>query len=212
MQIRLKQIIPFPLQDMNLEKSAIWERDFSFESGKSYRITAPSGTGKTSLISILYGLRKDFHGSFSIDETASESISTSNWINIRRTKISLCPQGLWLFDDLNALENIQLKNALTQHKSESEIQNMLQKAGMAAHQNKKAGILSYGQKQRIAIIRALSQPFKFILLDEAFSHLDEENKIIMWEMIQSEAKQQSAGIILTSLGGETLQSDISISL
>ncbi|MDA3911714.1 MAG: ATP-binding cassette domain-containing protein [Bacteroidales bacterium] len=212
MQIRLKQIIPFPLQDMNHENSAIWERDFSFESRKSYGISAPSGTGKTSLISILYGLRKDFHGSFLIDETASEFMSTSDWIIIRRTKISLCPQGLWLFDDLSALENIQLKNALTLQKSEDEIQNMLQKAGMAAHQHKKAGILSYGQKQRIAIIRALSQPFKFILLDEAFSHLDEENKLKMWELIQTEAKQQSAGIILTSLGGETLHSDISISL
>ncbi|MEA1875103.1 MAG: ATP-binding cassette domain-containing protein [Bacteroidota bacterium] len=212
MQIRLNQIIPFPLQDMNHEKSAIWGRDFSFELGKSYGIFAPSGTGKTSLISILYGLRNDFNGSFFIGNDSSDSLKTADWINLRRNQLSLCPQGLWLFDDLNALENIQLKNALTQHKSENEIQSMLQKAGMTSHQHKKAGILSYGQKQRIAIIRALSQPFKFILLDEAFSHLDEENKLIMWDMIQNEAKQQSSGIILTSLGGETLHSDISISL
>jgi len=131
---------------------------------------------------------------------------------LRRRQLSLCPQGLWLFDDLSALENIQLKNSLTHHKTEKEIQNMLQHAGMAEHQHKKAGILSYGQKQRIAIIRALSQTFHFILLDEAFSHLDKENKHKMWELIRTEAAQQSAGIILTSLGGETLHSDISISL
>jgi len=212
MQIRLNQIIPFPLQDMNHEKSAIWGRDFSFDSGKSYGIFAPSGTGKTSLISILYGLRSDFHGSFLIGDNASDTLKTVDWINLRRNQISLCPQGLWLFDELSALENIQLKNSLTQHKTESEIQAMLQHAGMHEHQQKQASILSYGQKQRIAIIRALSQPFQFILLDEAFSHLDHANKTIMWELIQTEAKQQSAGIILTSLGGETLHSDISINL
>ncbi len=212
MHIHLQQIIPFPLQDMNHEKSAIWGRDFSFKSGKTYGIFAPSGMGKTSLISILYGLRNDFHGSFFIGKDSSDTLKTTDWMNLRRRQLSLCPQGLWLFDDLSALENIQLKNSLTHHKTEKEIQNMLQHAGMAEHQHKKAGILSYGQKQRIAIIRALSQTFHFILLDEAFSHLDKENKHKMWELIRTEAAQQSAGIILTSLGGETLHSDISISL
>lgn len=89
---------------------------------------------------------------------------------------------------------------------------MLKIAGMHDHQDKKAGILSYGQKQRIAIIRAICQPFQFIFLDEAFSHLDKENTATMWKLILDEAKSQSAGIILTSLGNEDFHCNKSLNL
>jgi putative ABC transport system ATP-binding protein len=77
---------------------------------------------------------------------------------------------------------------------------MTQQLGMSAQLNQKTKTLSYGQKQRLAIIRALCQPFEFLLLDEPFSHLDNTNINIAWQLIQTEAKKQNAGIILTSLG------------
>ena len=64
--------------------------------------------------------------------------------------------------------------------------------------------MSIGQQQRVGIIRALCQPFDFILLDEPVSHLDEENNRRAARMIAGEALRQGAGIITTSVGNPLL--------
>lgn len=60
--------------------------------------------------------------------------------------------------------------------------------------------MSYGQQQRVALIRALVQPFDFILLDEPISHLDDANARVMGEIVMEEGRRQGAGIIMTSIG------------
>ena len=59
---------------------------------------------------------------------------------------------------------------------------------------------SFGQQQRVAMMRALCQPFDFILADEPISHLDDNNSRIMGEIMMKEAKEQGAGVIVTSIG------------
>ena len=56
-----------------------------------------------------------------------------------------------------------------------------------------------GQQQRVAIIRALLQPFECIVLDEPFSHLDKENAGKCMQLIQERCNEQNAGCILTTL-------------
>ena len=65
--------------------------------------------------------------------------------------------------------------------------------------DQKAIHLSYGQRQRIAVIRALCQPFDFLLLDEPFSHLDDVNQQLLIDLVTEEAAKNKAGIIFTSL-------------
>lgn len=60
--------------------------------------------------------------------------------------------------------------------------------------------MSFGQQQRVAMIRALVQPFDFLLADEPISHLDEENGRTMGEIMMEEARSQGAGVIVTSIG------------
>ena len=77
---------------------------------------------------------------------------------------------------------------------------MAQNLGIENLLEKKCGELSYGQRQRVAIIRALSQPFEYLLLDEPFSHLDDENTQKACTLIETALAKNNAGLILVSLG------------
>ncbi len=200
MIIEIQGLIPFPLKETDISRSEVWGRDNSFNSDNTYLVSAESGKGKTTLLHCIYGLRKDYEGNVIINSDDIKSLSQTDLLNLRKQKIAIVPQGLFLFDDLNFFENIQLKNRLTKFKTESQIEDMAVSLGMQSFYKQKTKTLSYGQKQRTAIIRALCQPFEFIILDEPFSHLDEKNIQSAWELIKQEADIQNAGIIITSLG------------
>ena len=67
----------------------------------------------------------------------------------------------------------------------------------------KAATCSYGEQQRIAIIRSLMQPFNWLIMDEPFSHLDKENTAKAAALIATECKKRNAGFILTDLDDDT---------
>jgi putative ABC transport system ATP-binding protein len=100
---------------------------------------------------------------------------------------------------LTAFENIEIKNQLTLALSRNEIEHLFDKVGLADKRNQLTGTLSMGQKQRVAIIRALCQPFEWLILDEPFSHLDYQNSSVCFEIIRDRCDKINAGIILTSL-------------
>lgn len=200
--IHLKDIKPDPIFDGGAPSrtSDIWATDCKFEKGKYYLITAPSGKGKSTLLHLIYGLRDDYSGQLKIDEAPIKDFKADDWAELRQTKISIVFQNLRLFPNLTALENIQLKNELSHHKSESQILEMAKQLGVESLLSKPCNTLSYGQRQRVAIIRALCQPFEYLMLDEPFSHLDEENIQIAASLIKKELSAQKAGLLLVSLG------------
>ena len=200
MTIRLEKMIPLPLLEQQRNGSGIWEVDsVVFKKGRSYLVEAPSGKGKTSLLSVIYGLRKDYRGNVFLDNTDISGFTGKQWSVIRKEKLSFIFQGLELFDELTALDNIQLKNSITNAKSGAEIMKMAGRLGISDFLGKKTGILSFGQQQRLAIIRALCQPFEFLLADECFSHMDSRNSMTAFKLIMEECRHREAGLILTSL-------------
>ena len=119
MTIRLEYLIPLPLLEQQLGKSEFWENSrFDFEPGTSYLVEAPSGRGKTSLLSIIYGLRKDYRGKVFIDDKNISLLSEKEWSVMRKNRLSFIFQGLELFDELTAIDNIRLKNSITRQKTE----------------------------------------------------------------------------------------------
>jgi ABC-type lipoprotein export system ATPase subunit len=122
------------------------------------------------------------------------------WLEMRRTTIAYLPQDMGLFAPLTAMENIQLKNRLTNHKTQEEIMEMLSVVGMADYANRLAGKLSIGQQQRVAIVRTLCQPFDILLLDEPVSHLDDSSNLAVARLVSSEAGAKHAAVIVTSVG------------
>jgi ABC-type lipoprotein export system ATPase subunit len=195
-------LVPIPLSDQ-LDASDIWGNVFAFDSKIRYFIEAPSGKGKTTFQHILYGLRKDYTGDVSIDALGGQfqlkELTLDQWSDIRQRELSVIFQDLRLFLELSALENIQLKNNLTNHQTEAAIISMATELGVENLLEKKCGQMSYGQRQRIAIIRALCQPFRFLIMDEPFSHLDKSNVEKCCALISRECKKQAAGFAIASL-------------
>lgn len=119
---------------------------------------------------------------------------------MRKTHISHLFQELRLFPELTAYENVEIKNKLTGFKSREQIVKWFDMLGIGDKLDAKIGRMSFGQQQRVAMIRALVQPFDFILADEPISHLDDNNSRIMADIMMTEAKSQGAGVIVTSIG------------
>ena len=187
------------MQSQNISNDSAWQRSLVLAQGKNYLFEAHSGKGKSSLINSIYGLRSDYLGEIKYDEQDIKSFSKNEWSEIRREKIAIVFQDLRLFSELTALENIQLKNGITNFYSENEIFEMLKTVGIEDCSHRKLNTLSIGQQQRVAIVRALCQPFKFLLLDEPFSHLDNESSKIALELILKKCNEQDGGIIFAAL-------------
>ncbi len=203
MRIDFKNVIPIPLADTPLSPDTCWKKETILDSQNNYLVEAPSGTGKSTLINIIYGTRPDYEGTVLLDGKDIKDFSIAHWTNLRQTFFSAVFQELRLFPQLTAIENIRIKNNLCATLKEEEIIFMAEQLDVAHRLNQKCGTLSLGQQQRIAIIRALAQPFKFILLDEPFSHLDEANSRKASALISNACQKNQAGLLLTSLGPNT---------
>lgn len=199
-KITLKDVVPEIFASREGLTSDIWLRDFSFERGKSYLVRAESGTGKSSLCSYIYGQRGDYRGTILFDNEDIRKYNSSKWSDIRQNSLSILFQELRLFGELTAMENVWIKNSITGFKSREEIVALFEEFGIADKLNSRTEHLSYGQQQRVALIRALCQPYSFLLLDEPISHLDDKNSDIMRDVILREANKQGAGVIATSIG------------
>lgn len=182
--------------------SQVWLQKLEFHRSQSYLIEAESGTGKSSLCSFIYGNRCDYSGEILFDGVNVKSFSIARWSELRTHALALLPQEMRLFPELTVLENIQIKNRLTDYKTEGEILEMLRRLEISEKVHQRAAYLSVGQQQRVAIVRALCQPMDFLILDEPVSHLDERNNEIVAQLIQEEASAQNAGIIATSVGNK----------
>ena len=94
--------------------------ELRFEQGKKYMVCAKSGHGKSSLLNFIYGINKEYEGTIEMlseNEEGKKSLGTHI--------LSYMFQDLCLFPELTAIENVQLKNDLTNFKSDSEIEKML---------------------------------------------------------------------------------------
>ncbi len=202
MKIELQNVVPLPIKELNYHQSDIWDKNPKFENNKKYLVKAPSGTGKTTLLSLIYGIRNDYEGNCMINDCNAKSIGIKQFRDYRKHNLSFVFQGLKLFPELNGYENIEIKNRITNHRTKDEIYHFAEKLGVKQLLERKAEILSFGQQQRLAIIRSLCQPFDFLLLDEPFSHLDPDNAYKCLELIDEQCTQNNTGFILTTLSSD----------
>ncbi|MBP6022151.1 ATP-binding cassette domain-containing protein [Ferruginibacter sp.] len=199
MQIQLQKVVPTFIEEEKISRSQIWNSSVIFNEGEKIEIVAPSGSGKTSLIHFLYGLRKDYNGTIAYNANSIAAFNAEHFAIYRQQHISIVFQDLRLFAEQTVLQNLEIKRQLNPYHTESKIAAMAKRLGIENKLNKLCKTCSYGEQQRIAIIRALQQPFNFLLLDEPFSHLDEANRKKAMELMEEEAAIRKATIVLADL-------------
>ena len=204
MKIEIDHIIPTPLTDRLIHRTSdVWNSKLCFHKGEYIKIKAPSGTGKTTFIHILYQLRNDYTGLLHFDSKAAADFSAKELAGLRQHNLSIIFQDMRLFAELTVRENIELKRILQPPVKESaEIDEMAGELGITHILDQKAGICSYGEQQRVAIIRALMQPFDWLIMDEPFSHLDMENTHKAAKLIAKECGLRKAGLLITDLDND----------
>lgn len=180
--------------------SDVWKKHVTFEKGKLYLVEANSGTGKSSLCSYIFGYRHDYTGTIKFDDQDIRQFSVSQWVSLRQRSLALLWQELRLFPELTAMENVEIKNKITGFQTRQQILQWFEMLGIDDKVDARIGRMSFGQQQRVAMIRTMCQPFDFVFVDEPISHLDDNNSRIMGEILTTEAKRQGAGVILTSIG------------
>ena len=196
------------LSNVNIEyldttESAIWGKNISFLPDIYYQVVAKSGKGKSSFVHLLFGLNQQYTGDIFYNQKKIKSLSQAEWASIRSNKMSIVFQDLKLFEDKTAIQNLLIKNELTHYYDKSKIEYFAQSLHVSHTLNRTIQTLSYGERQRIAIIRAMLQPFEVLLLDEPFSHLDEENINRCIQLIQDEVQKRKATIIHCDLEPRT---------
>ena len=206
MTIELHNVKPRYMSESEVAGSDIYlQPSVVFEQGRKYMVCARSGHGKTSLLNFIYGISDQYDGTIERKAENGEQRAESgkrkaeNGECFPLSVLSYMFQDLGLFPELTAMENVQLKNRLTDFKSDSEIERMLNALLPEGKKHQPVATLSLGQRQRVAAVRALCQPMRFLLLDEPFSHLDHDTAAQVAAMISAEVERQGAGLIVTAL-------------
>lgn len=199
MEIKLQEVIPAYFEKQAASGSQVWGKNISFKPGDHVHIVAPSGSGKTSLMHFIYGMRKDYNGIISYNDKSIGNFDMEDFSSYRQKNISIVFQDMRLFPTLTARENIEVKRILNPFHPSEKIEEMASRLGISTKLSRKVSTCSYGEQQRIAIIRSLMQPFEFLLLDEPFSHLDENNRMKAMELIKEECAARKASMIFADL-------------
>ena len=151
------------------------------EQGNRTAVIGPSGFGKTTMLNLIAGIILPDEGKITISETDINLLPDDNRRNYRLTNIGFVFQDFKLIEYLNVLDNIILPSRINRI---LELTNDLRERGRELAKslgiddklNKYPGKLSQGEKQRVAICRALLNTPSVILADEPTGNLDPENK------------------------------------
>ena len=178
--------------------------NYQFENGTFYSIIGQSGTGKSTLLSLLAGLDNPKKGQVLFD---GEYIQTKGSSYHRKHHVSLVFQNYNLIDYLTPLENVRLVN-------KQAGKEILLELGLDETQIKRNVLqLSGGQQQRVAIARALVSEAPVILADEPTGNLDEQTAGDIIAILKKLAKERQKCVIVVTHSKEVAEaSDVVLEL
>jgi len=179
-------------QNKEGEVQALKNVNFRLKRGEFLSIIGPSGCGKSTLLSIVAGLEEKTEGQIYIEGEEVDDISS---------KVGYMLQRDCLLEWRNILSNtlfgLEIKGIKTKENVEY-VKELLKKYNLYDFANKYPSELSGGMRQRVALIRTLAIKPKILLLDEAFSALDYQTRIMVTEDIYSILKKENISVLMVT--------------
>lgn len=171
-------------QAKNGEIEALKNVNFEVEEGEFISIIGPSGCGKSTLLSIISGLESKTEGEIYINGKVGYMLQKDNLLE-------------WRTIYKNVLFGLEIQKALTEENKNYALE-LLKKYGLYEFKNKYPTQLSGGMRQRVALIRTLATRPNILLLDEAFSALDYQTRLMVTEDIYKILKNENITVLMVT--------------
>ena len=176
---------------------AVDHTDLEIERGKFTAIVGRSGSGKSTLLHLIGGLDRPDEGKVWIEGKDIFALKDDRLAEFRRKKIGFIFQDFNLIPSLNVWENIVLPLGLDNRKVRKEdVEEVLEKIGIADKKDTMPNALSGGQKQRTAIARALVTNPAMILADEPTGNLDSQTELEVMSLLKSCVKDMGQTLVM----------------
>ena len=172
----------------NKRQDVLKDVSFSLPEKGLFFIVGKSGSGKSTLLNLIGGLDRPDQGSILIDGKDIVKMKEKELSAYRARKIGFVFQEYNLLSGMTVEENLLL--ATDRKVEDKEIDDLLSKAGLLSFKKKKVELLSGGEKQRVALVRAMLKDCRIILSDEPTGSLDSENAENVFSLLKEVSKDR----------------------
>lgn len=179
--------------------------NFQINKGEFVIITGPSGSGKSTLLKILSGFLKPTSGEVLFHNQNIFDLNKKGIDDYRLNKIGFIYQDFMLIDELNSYDNIILPQKIANRNDEQYVQKIIEMLEIESLLKKYPPILSGGEKQKVAIARALVNKPEIVFCDEPTGSLDYKMTIKIMDILKKMNEELKVTIILVTHELELLQ-------
>ena len=183
--------------------------DLSIGKGELVAIMGKSGSGKTTLLNILAGIDAPDSGEYLFDEKPMKIKSAADGVRFRRNNIGIVLQHFALINDFTVYENVEVglwESGLSSGEKRKRVFDVLERLEIADLKDKYPGKLSGGEKQRVAIGRAIICEPKLLLADEPTGSLDSTTEEHIIKIIQDLNKTNGTTVVVVTHDDEVAKS------
>ena len=173
--------------------------EFSANKGESIAIVGPSGSGKSSMISVAAGLEQVTSGEVFLLGDSLKSRSEDELARLRRGRVSMVFQSFHLLPTMTAFDNVRASLEIAHlDKVDIRASAALDAVGLSDRVHHYPGQLSGGERQRVAVARALASDPELVFADEPTGNLDTATGAGVADMLFNIARDRGATLILVT--------------
>lgn len=185
-----------------VEVKVLNDINFTVDKGEFVAVTGKSGCGKSTLLYILSTMDTDYEGELLIGNVSMTGKPEPELARVRNEKIGFVFQFHYLLNEFGVLQNVMLPGLKLNRYSKQEVQQRamerLTMLGIEKLAHKRANQVSGGEKQRIAIARALINDPHIIMGDEPTGNLDKKNSELVFDIFKKLAEEYNQTLLIVT--------------